>query len=208
MDTNMKVNADKIRELRNNKGWSQEQLATFSGLGLRTIQRIEAEGNISRESKVCLAATFDVELSELDAISTSSETGQPSEQSIVAYQPNRTMIGIGIVAFIVSLLTYLLMPETTVISVLANMACITAAIHTTFSWYFHERQKPKSAMRRAVRVSLIYIVCYSAFALLGGHSASFLLNGVLSGVIFGVIYFGVDSKLTAAKARGPQAKQA
>ena len=42
--------------------------ATASGLSLRTIQRIEAEGNSSLESKVCLAATFDIALSLLDIV--------------------------------------------------------------------------------------------------------------------------------------------
>ena len=65
MDISMKINSEKVRELRNNKGWSQEQLSVSSGLSLRTIQRIESEGKTSRESKVCLAATFDIDLNAI-----------------------------------------------------------------------------------------------------------------------------------------------
>ena len=43
MDASMKINSEKVRDLRNKRGWSQEQLAAACGLGLRTIQRIEAE---------------------------------------------------------------------------------------------------------------------------------------------------------------------
>ncbi|MCF6266726.1 MAG: 2TM domain-containing protein [Desulfuromusa sp.] len=54
-----------VRKLRLQKGWSQEQLAQFSGLSVRTIQRIERGQNAGLESLKCLAATFDIDLSEL-----------------------------------------------------------------------------------------------------------------------------------------------
>ena len=60
------VNKSKIKSLRVAKAWSQDQLATISGLSLRTIQRIENEGKCSFESKRALAASFEVELEELD----------------------------------------------------------------------------------------------------------------------------------------------
>jgi len=40
--------------------WSQDQLAKASGLGLRTIQRLESEGRGSQESIRALAAVFEV----------------------------------------------------------------------------------------------------------------------------------------------------
>lgn len=39
---------DKIKDLRTKKGWSQEELASFSSLNLRTIQRIESNRNQPR----------------------------------------------------------------------------------------------------------------------------------------------------------------
>ena len=62
----MKVNAELLLELRNEKSWSQEELAIASGLNLRTIQRIEKEATISLQSKKSLAATFDVDIHDLD----------------------------------------------------------------------------------------------------------------------------------------------
>lgn len=56
----MHVNADRLRELRAARQWSQEQLARLSSLNLRTIQRLEAGGKISMESLRALAAVFEV----------------------------------------------------------------------------------------------------------------------------------------------------
>jgi len=61
----MKIASATVRRLRTDRGWSQEQLATASGLSLRTIQRVEAEGSASMATRVCLAATFSVPLAEL-----------------------------------------------------------------------------------------------------------------------------------------------
>ncbi|GAA6139514.1 2TM domain-containing protein [Arenicella sp. 4NH20-0111] len=49
-----------VRKLRLQKGWSQEQLATLTGLSSRTIQRIERGQLPSLESKRALASVFEV----------------------------------------------------------------------------------------------------------------------------------------------------
>jgi DNA-binding XRE family transcriptional regulator len=56
----MKVKSSLIRKYRSERLWSQEQLALVCGLGLRTIQRIEARGSGSQETIKALAAVFDV----------------------------------------------------------------------------------------------------------------------------------------------------
>lgn len=55
-----------VRNLRLERGWSQEQLAQMSGLNIRTIQRIESGQKAGLESLKSLAAVFEVELSELN----------------------------------------------------------------------------------------------------------------------------------------------
>lgn len=45
MDALMKIDGDKVRVLRERKAWSQEHLATVSGLSVRTVQRVETEGS-------------------------------------------------------------------------------------------------------------------------------------------------------------------
>lgn len=56
----MQVNSARLKELRNARQWSQEQLSQLSGLNLRTIQRLESGAKISAESLRSLAAVFEV----------------------------------------------------------------------------------------------------------------------------------------------------
>ena len=61
----MKINASFVRSERAKRAWSQEHLAAVSGLGVRTIHRIETDGLASPESVKALAAVFDLETSNL-----------------------------------------------------------------------------------------------------------------------------------------------
>lgn len=54
-----------VRKLRLQRGWSQEQLATLTGLSIRTIQRIERGQSPGLDSLTALAAVFEVSVSEL-----------------------------------------------------------------------------------------------------------------------------------------------
>ena len=67
MALDMRLDTDLVRKLREDKGWSQEHLAAVSGLSTRTVQRLEAEGNASLESRSALAAAFGVDPGRLNA---------------------------------------------------------------------------------------------------------------------------------------------
>ncbi len=54
-----------VRKLRIQRGWSQDQLAQFSGLSIRTIQRIERGKTAGLESLKSLAAVFEVNIQDL-----------------------------------------------------------------------------------------------------------------------------------------------
>jgi transcriptional regulator with XRE-family HTH domain len=54
-----------IRKLRLERSWSQQQLAEYSGLSIRTIQRLEKGQAPSEESAKCLAAVFEVNSDDL-----------------------------------------------------------------------------------------------------------------------------------------------
>ncbi|MFQ2322279.1 2TM domain-containing protein [Aeromonas dhakensis] len=58
-----------VRKLRLQRGWSQEQLAAFTGLSVRTIQRIEQGQQPGLESLKALAAVFELEVAQLDGTS-------------------------------------------------------------------------------------------------------------------------------------------
>ena len=53
-----------IRKLRLQRGWSQAELAQFSGLSIRTIQRVEKGRKPGLETLKSLAAVFDLEAAD------------------------------------------------------------------------------------------------------------------------------------------------
>ncbi|CAB0150749.1 Inner membrane protein YhaH [Pseudidiomarina piscicola] len=61
----MTINSEKVKQLRAEKGWSQEQLSELCGVNLRTIQRLEKRGSASPETIKALAAVFEVSVDAL-----------------------------------------------------------------------------------------------------------------------------------------------
>jgi len=64
----MKVDSKLIKSEREKRAWSQEHLARVTGLGLRTIQRIEKTGVAAFESAKALAAVFSIDVAVLRAV--------------------------------------------------------------------------------------------------------------------------------------------
>jgi len=71
----VQIDKNWIRQQREQRAWSQEHLAQVSGLGLRTIQRIESSGSGSAESALALASVFDASVQEF------ASTPQPMQKS-------------------------------------------------------------------------------------------------------------------------------
>ena len=67
------VNQKKIKELRLNKSWSQEELTEKTAVSLRTVQRMELDGSASLKSRRAVADALEVEPAFLDP--------QPEEQA-------------------------------------------------------------------------------------------------------------------------------
>jgi len=78
----MKIDALKIRQLREARGWSQEHLAEVAGLSARTVQRVEADGNASPESRMALSAALGVDTADLGM--SAAPTPPPAPQDIPA----------------------------------------------------------------------------------------------------------------------------
>ena len=55
-----------VKDLRQERNWSQEKLADLSGLSLRTLQRIEASNKAGYESLRCLALAFEIDVAALE----------------------------------------------------------------------------------------------------------------------------------------------
>jgi len=62
----MKINTGLVLKARQQRAWSQDELAIASGLNLRTIQRIESEGSASLQSRKALAAALDFDVHDLE----------------------------------------------------------------------------------------------------------------------------------------------
>lgn len=59
------MNQTRITELRQAQGWTQERLATASGVGLRTVQRLEAGQDASLETLTLVAEALQVPVRDL-----------------------------------------------------------------------------------------------------------------------------------------------
>lgn len=74
----------RIRQLRLDKGWSQEQLATIAGLSTRTVQRIENGEQASLETLTAIASAMGLQIGDLyqPAQQDSSDNNNQAEQAI------------------------------------------------------------------------------------------------------------------------------
>ena len=61
----MRTDAARVRRLREQRAWSQEQLAEIAGINVRTLQRVESTGGGSLETRMALAAALEVTPAEL-----------------------------------------------------------------------------------------------------------------------------------------------
>ena len=83
----MQLSQARLKQYRANKGWTQELLATATGLSVRTIQRIESEGNASAESVLALSSALEVLPSAL----------QPDAQVIEAHWTKEKIMYAGLI---------------------------------------------------------------------------------------------------------------
>ena len=75
----------KVKRLRKHKGWSQEHLASVSGLSTKTVQRIESGNNASLESQQALASVFEIDIGELIYNNFEPEKRNPKEYILEVY---------------------------------------------------------------------------------------------------------------------------
>lgn len=66
----MEVNAQRLKEHRTSRAFTQQHLADACDVSLRTIQRVERYGVASNETLMSLSAVFKVDINTLLAIDT------------------------------------------------------------------------------------------------------------------------------------------
>lgn len=120
METQMNLDTEKLKQLRERRAWSQDQLAMAAGVSVRTVQRAERDGTASRETKVCLAAALGVPHGDLDASGQApAAAASPapvlnvSEKTRAIFQhAELTGVGMAMGTFIYSAITKGVTPET------------------------------------------------------------------------------------------------
>lgn len=61
----MQFDGNGLRRLREQRGWSQQQLAEVAGVSVRTVQRLETGGSATGETRMAVAAALDVAPADL-----------------------------------------------------------------------------------------------------------------------------------------------
>lgn len=69
-----------VKKARLERAWPQSQLAVVAGVDLRTIQRLEKDGIASLETLKGVASAFDIDVKELNQISTQEESASQSSK--------------------------------------------------------------------------------------------------------------------------------
>lgn len=192
MEHEMKVNADVVRRLRNERGWSQEQLAVAAGLSLRTIQRVEGEGVASRESRVCLAATFGIDLGELsaDRPATGAVGSAASPRVLAGYQRAPWVLAVSLGLFAFCLVSPTTLPGGVVVA--AAVIAIAAALYGGCGWYFQRSAGQSTPNRRAAQRAFMALLIFCLIAPINGPGKAYLLLAVQLAMAACLVYFIAD----------------
>ncbi|RUO64703.1 helix-turn-helix transcriptional regulator [Idiomarina ramblicola] len=78
----MQIDAAKVIDLRNRRGWTQQHLADACAVSLRTVQRVEKEGIASQETVAALCSVYEIErqVIELDTVSRANNNNAVNPQ--------------------------------------------------------------------------------------------------------------------------------
>lgn len=91
----MKIHSALVRQLREQRAWSQEHLAEVAGLSLRTVQRVEGDGSASAETRMALAAALDIDVSALSLPAAASVSPASGPPAVEPAQPDAVPTGHG-----------------------------------------------------------------------------------------------------------------
>jgi transcriptional regulator with XRE-family HTH domain len=95
----MKLDARRIKALRDQRAWSQEHLAAVAGLSTRTLQRIEAGATASHDTCLALASALEV---PVGALSVAPEKASADAEGVMAQRlPGWVMLAMLVVVLVV-----------------------------------------------------------------------------------------------------------
>lgn len=157
MDDDMKIDASTVRRLRTERAWSQEQLAASADVSLRTIQRVEADGSASNETRMALAAVFGIDVRALSLREPAPQDSPLPAVAVASAAPVRYRAA-GVLALLAAgaallsasgLLTPAVMPP-------ACMLAIAATLYAGLGWYFSGQAALATPARRTVQFGFVF----------------------------------------------------
>lgn len=77
----MQINAELVKQQRQLRGWTQQHLSEITGISVRTIQRVETQGQGSHETISALASVFEIQRSLLVVLAPT----QPMQRSRISW---------------------------------------------------------------------------------------------------------------------------
>ena len=94
----MLIDAEKIRTMRLDHGWTQEQLAEMCDVSVRTVQRIEKTGIAALDTTNALAAVLEVDRTRIlaqDGVRPARTEFKPAHVALIATVFFLLGVGIG-----------------------------------------------------------------------------------------------------------------
>lgn len=87
----MKIDGQRVKEMRLRKSWSQEKLADLAGLNLRTVQRIETNGAASLQARLAIAKALGVDPVDLDRSDVALSKPDGAERDLLLFKDWKTL---------------------------------------------------------------------------------------------------------------------
>ncbi|WP_207393320.1 helix-turn-helix transcriptional regulator [Duganella aceris] len=208
MDDDMKINSSTVKRLRAERAWSQEQLAEIADVSLRTIQRVEAEGGASRETRMAIAAAFGINVGELNLPDAPPLQAPPQTPALgpatLARHRHAGQASLAM-AVMVGITQYFQLDVIPLAIVnLLLMGAITGALYAGFGWYFSGRTAPTTPARRTVQFGFVFGAVALAFASLSPAPKTAALSALQLMLLACAIHaaFGIH-RARQAKSQGP-----
>ena len=115
-----------IKQLRDRRGWTQEQLAECCGLNVRTIQRVESGNKASLETLQSLASVFEVDVStlteEITVIDKKSEDWKDLpwwfRANMFGIYTKRTVVWVELALVVVGVLSWIFLQDTSLAAIM------------------------------------------------------------------------------------------
>lgn len=108
----MDVNAQFIKNRRQQNLWSQQQLSDMTGLSLRTLQRVEKTSSASLETVKSLASVFEVSPSEIlkgdNNVFEEAPQSHPISSTKLKAKRRRLIIGLFLVCLVNAITLFIL----------------------------------------------------------------------------------------------------